>query len=498
MTQAALHLTIAALACLLAGGAPPHILIAGLALALLPDIDTPKSLVGQLFRPLSEEVERRVGHRTATHSALASIAVAAVAYLVAPAWWGLLAACYASHIALDLFIGRQGVRLLWPAGDWLTITSWSDDGLAPRRLLVALLPITALVGAWPQLGPGIASPLAAAAALANPIATPTPTRTPAPGVSLSFELPPGVGLSALTVRAGDTVSEGQTIARWGLPAPTSTAPAAPPSPAPAAPAEVLPAPPADASALVAARADLAAAQAAQAAELQTLRLRQGQGAEESLRKRDAAQAALDQLQPLHEREQAERQRAIDVAAQELAAAQGALAVADDAGRPRAEAAARDAQAALDRALDAQARMRTEQGVERQQAQAALDAAQAALDALPGRQAAEREALESRLAADLAHAQGRVAAAQAALGADTARAADARDRAQATAAAQAHAQAATTTEAWGLRATREAATAAAAPTPWPSQVVARATGRVARITAEERAGRLVVTIELATL
>jgi membrane-bound metal-dependent hydrolase YbcI (DUF457 family) len=484
MTQAALHLTIAALTCLLAGGAPPHIFIVGLALALLPDLDTPKSLIGSLLHPISDEVERRLGHRTATHSAPATIAVAAVAYLLAPAWWGLLTACYASHIALDLFIGHQGVRLLWPAGDWLTITSWRDDGPAPRRLLAALLPLTLLVGAWPALGPGIASPLGAAAALANPIATPTLTRTPAPSINLSFELPPGVGLSALTIRVGDTLQEGQEIARWGGAAPTPTATAASPSPA-----EVLPAPPADASGLVAARTDLTAAQAAQAAERATLRLRHDQEAAAARRTLETARRALGELQPQHERAQDERQHAVDAALAALSTAQSAVALAiadpnDPQALLRAQEKLAGAQADLQQAIDAQVRMRAEQGVERQQLQAALDQAQSDLSNLPARQESERIALEARLNADLARAQGHADAAQAGLAADEARASDARDRAVATAAAQARAEA--------------AATAAAAPTPWPSQVRARAAGRVARIGAEERDGRLVVTVELAPL
>ena len=62
-----------------------------------------------------------VGHRTGTHSAVAVAAIVGLGYFIVPAWWALLAGCYASHIALDLIIGRQGVQLLWPAPAWLTI-----------------------------------------------------------------------------------------------------------------------------------------------------------------------------------------------------------------------------------------------------------------------------------------------------------------------------------------------------------------------------------------
>ena len=36
--------------------------------SLLPDIDTSSSMIGRLFGPIAEIIERRVGHRTLTHS----------------------------------------------------------------------------------------------------------------------------------------------------------------------------------------------------------------------------------------------------------------------------------------------------------------------------------------------------------------------------------------------------------------------------------------------
>jgi len=53
MIQAALHLTLAALVCLLTSSAPAPIVMLCLALALLPDIDTPKSIIGTTFTSLS-------------------------------------------------------------------------------------------------------------------------------------------------------------------------------------------------------------------------------------------------------------------------------------------------------------------------------------------------------------------------------------------------------------------------------------------------------------
>jgi len=509
MIQAALHLTIAAIICLLAGGAPPSIFLVSLTLALLPDADTPKSIIGSLMRPVSAWLERRVGHRTGTHSAIAVAAVAALAYLVAPAWWALLAGCYASHIALDLLIGRQGVQLLWPAPEWLTIAGWRDDGAAPRRLLIALLPLLLFVAVWPQLGIALDQPLRAAAAAANPIATTVPTRTPQPGMSVSFELPPGVPFSAVTVHAEDVIAEGQILARWDLPNatpwPTPTTPRGEPSPTPVSPAVVVPPPPSDRSALVLGLAELSAAQRTQVAEREELRLRHEREQGEARRRRDQAAIALAQLQPLHEREQAEAQLSVDTVAQDFAAAQAALSATEGDGIPQAEEHLRRAQAAIAEALNAQTRMRTEQGVEREQLELALSQTQGDLDALPGRQDAERGALASRSAAELARAQGRVDAARSALDTDAARAEDSYGRAQATAQAQARATSTAATTGWqelhaaqaGAHATASAATAAALPTPAPSQIISWVAGRVIRVKAEQVDGQLIVSLEIAT-
>ncbi len=398
MIQAALHLTVAALICLLTGNPPPPVLLLCLTLALLPDLDTPKSIIGSFFLPVSEAIERRVGHRTATHSLLALLTVGGLVYLLLPAWWIPLTGSYASHILLDLLIGKQGVLLFWPHREWQALTSWRDDGPAPRRMLILLLPILFVRTVWPYVStsPALAQPIAFLGTAANPIATsppPSPTRTPLPGVSVSFALPAGVGMHSLAVQVGAVVAEGQPLARWNLPTPTPwPTPTLPPAelrPEPVAPAIIVPPPHADQSALTAAQAELGAAQAELAPQREALRLRQAQEATEMLRQRDQAALALAQLQPRHEREQAECQHAVTVAAQELTAAQAALSVAAADALPRAAAQVRAAQATLTKALDAQARMRTEQGVERERLATTLAQAQADLAALPAHHASER-------------------------------------------------------------------------------------------------------------
>lgn len=83
--------------------------------SLLPDIDHPKSWLGQRLRPFSSGIASALGHRGVTHSALA----------LAACTWGLLrggaprwivdplAAGYLSHLAADL-LTPGGLRLAWP------------------------------------------------------------------------------------------------------------------------------------------------------------------------------------------------------------------------------------------------------------------------------------------------------------------------------------------------------------------------------------------------
>jgi inner membrane protein len=85
--------------------------------ALLPDIDTPTSLIGRCCRPLAGWLERRVGHRTLTHSlmglTLATVPVLPLAWMD---WhWPLAFALgYLSHLLVDA-ANPPGVPLLYPS-----------------------------------------------------------------------------------------------------------------------------------------------------------------------------------------------------------------------------------------------------------------------------------------------------------------------------------------------------------------------------------------------
>ena len=85
--------------------------------ALLPDIDTPTSLMGRLCRPLSSWLERRLGHRTLTHSLLGlALAVAPVLPLasIEPRWPLAFALGYLSHLLVDA-ANPPGVPLFYPS-----------------------------------------------------------------------------------------------------------------------------------------------------------------------------------------------------------------------------------------------------------------------------------------------------------------------------------------------------------------------------------------------
>lgn len=100
-------------------GVPPGT-IGGAALAvgaLLPDIDTTTSGIGRFSKPLSSYLERKLGHRTVTHSLLGLGLFAIVSsplLLVAPTAWVWLLVGVLSHSLLDT-ANVTGVPLLWPA-----------------------------------------------------------------------------------------------------------------------------------------------------------------------------------------------------------------------------------------------------------------------------------------------------------------------------------------------------------------------------------------------
>ncbi|MDQ8188629.1 metal-dependent hydrolase, partial [Pelagicoccus sp. SDUM812002] len=82
----------------------------------MPDIDRRTSAIGRMTLFVSETIERRFGHRTATHSLLGMAFFAVLAMPLAlvqdSAFWYFVFG-YATHIFLDTW-NKEGVPLLWP------------------------------------------------------------------------------------------------------------------------------------------------------------------------------------------------------------------------------------------------------------------------------------------------------------------------------------------------------------------------------------------------
>jgi inner membrane protein len=137
-THAVFGVAALAGAALLAGTEPPfYAYPAAVAAAWLPDVDNPRSTLGNglsrmnsptlnlVTRPVSWTLRatsftlvRAVGHRTLTHSLLGVVLFALPVCLLLGAYPDLplaLVAGYASHVFADA-LNTRGVPLLWPVG----------------------------------------------------------------------------------------------------------------------------------------------------------------------------------------------------------------------------------------------------------------------------------------------------------------------------------------------------------------------------------------------
>ena len=85
--------------------------------ALLPDVDTPTSLIGKLCLPLARLLERRFGHRTVTHSLLGLALFTGPVVplgLVNPQWPLAFGLGYLSHLLIDC-ANKSGTPLFYPS-----------------------------------------------------------------------------------------------------------------------------------------------------------------------------------------------------------------------------------------------------------------------------------------------------------------------------------------------------------------------------------------------
>ncbi len=98
-----------------------HIVPSAILTCLLPDIDHPKSLLGQRLKWISKPIARAFGHRGFTHSLLAVFALLATFYLKVPDTWIIPADAlqgmvlgYLSHILADMLTRRASPALALP------------------------------------------------------------------------------------------------------------------------------------------------------------------------------------------------------------------------------------------------------------------------------------------------------------------------------------------------------------------------------------------------
>ena len=123
----------------------PTALALAVAGSLLPDLDHPRSWVGQRLRPVSRPLAAALGHRGATHSLLAVCGAAlllraqGVSRLVSDP----LVTGYLSHLAADL-LTPAGLRLAWPLRGSITVPLCRTGSFAEMLIVAAILVWTAL------------------------------------------------------------------------------------------------------------------------------------------------------------------------------------------------------------------------------------------------------------------------------------------------------------------------------------------------------------------
>ncbi|MEO1134690.1 MAG: metal-dependent hydrolase, partial [Cyanobacteria bacterium J06639_1] len=116
MSRSHIAFSVAFSSLLLGTAQPVPLAIAGAA-ALLPDMDTSKSLSGRLLFPVSSFFEKRFPHRSLTHSFAFTLFMAAIASPL----WVFAGVLYWKAFVLGYFLGwfadcftKSGVVAFWP------------------------------------------------------------------------------------------------------------------------------------------------------------------------------------------------------------------------------------------------------------------------------------------------------------------------------------------------------------------------------------------------
>lgn len=115
--------------------------------SLFPDIDTPRSKLGHLIKPISTVIGATCGHRGVFHAPTFYMALLALIWLLGPPLAHPLVLGFGlgvtSHLILDMF-NAQGIPALWPAKTRLSLATVKVGG-ATERILDLLL-CCAIVG----------------------------------------------------------------------------------------------------------------------------------------------------------------------------------------------------------------------------------------------------------------------------------------------------------------------------------------------------------------
>ncbi|CAA9457075.1 MAG: Membrane-bound metal-dependent hydrolase YdjM, induced during SOS response [uncultured Rubrobacteraceae bacterium] len=176
-THAVFGVAALAGAALVTGAEPPaYVYPAAVAAAWLPDVDNPRSTLGNglsrmknptlnlLSRPLSWALRttsfllvRTVGHRTLTHSLVGVFFFSLTVWLLLRGLPNLvlaLVAGYASHVVADA-LNARGVPLLWPVGKPFRLLPGGVRSGGAVEVAVALVALAFTLYALLLLYPGL-------------------------------------------------------------------------------------------------------------------------------------------------------------------------------------------------------------------------------------------------------------------------------------------------------------------------------------------------------
>ncbi|MBX3279704.1 MAG: metal-dependent hydrolase [Acidobacteria bacterium] len=135
---------------LLVGTADPFCLGVAAVASQLPDADTSKSIIGRILFPISRLLEKRFPHRTLTHSFLATMLIAAIAWplrwhspqLWKAALWGYFFGWFAdafTRAGVAAFYPLTSARLVIPANPRLRMQTGSKAEYIVILLLIGVL-----------------------------------------------------------------------------------------------------------------------------------------------------------------------------------------------------------------------------------------------------------------------------------------------------------------------------------------------------------------------